>query len=94
MDAQRSRGLELDKGSIIERIRKYIPILAPLIVGAIRMAQELAIAIDSRGFGKKNRTYINRLSMGTRDYSILALSLLVFGMLVYFRFFGSLPISL
>jgi len=36
MDAQRSRGLELDKGNFLTRIRNYIPILLPLIINSIR----------------------------------------------------------
>jgi energy-coupling factor transport system permease protein len=51
VDAQRSRGLELDRGSLIERVRKYIPILIPLIVSAIRRSTELAEALESRAFG-------------------------------------------
>jgi len=88
MDAQRSRGLELDKGSLIERIKKYVPILAPLIVGAIRMAQELAIAIDSRGFGHGQRTYINVLVMSRRDILLFVMIIAVFVVLVYARFWG------
>ena len=36
MDAQKARGLELERGNILKRIRNYIPILIPLIVSAIR----------------------------------------------------------
>ena len=36
IDAQRARGLELEGGNLIKRIRNYIPILIPLIVNAIR----------------------------------------------------------
>src|SRR4030042_4031505 len=32
MDAQKARGLELEKGNFMKRIRNYIPILIPLIV--------------------------------------------------------------
>jgi energy-coupling factor transport system permease protein len=88
MDAQRSRGLELDKGNIMGRIRKYVPILAPLIVGAIRMAQELAIAIDSRAFGHGKRTYINTIKMSGKDWALMALALAVFASMVYVRFWG------
>lgn len=87
-DAQRSRGLELDRGSLFERIRKYIPILAPLIVGAIRMAQELAIAIDSRAFGHGPRTYLYKRSMRGADYAILAVATAAFCVLTYARVTG------
>ncbi|MBN1786288.1 MAG: energy-coupling factor transporter transmembrane protein EcfT [Candidatus Methanofastidiosa archaeon] len=93
MDAQRSRGLEMDKGNFFGRIKKYVPILAPLIVGAIRMAQELAIAIDSRAFGHGKRTYINTISMKGRDWAILTISIAIFGMLIYVRVFG-IPVEL
>src|SRR3712207_10320 len=34
--AQRSRGLDLDSGNIISRIRKHIPLLIPVFVSTIR----------------------------------------------------------
>ncbi|HOP09341.1 MAG TPA: energy-coupling factor transporter transmembrane component T [Candidatus Methanofastidiosa archaeon] len=89
MDAQRSRGLELDKGNVMSRIRKYVPILAPLIVGAIRMAQELAIAIDSRAFGHGKRTYINTIKMSGKDWTVMALAVALFASMVYLRFWGT-----
>lgn len=51
MDAQKARGLELEKGNFMKRIRNYIPILIPLIVSAIRRSLELAEAMESRGWG-------------------------------------------
>lgn len=39
MDAQRSRGLEMEKGNFIQRIRNYIPVLIPLIVSSFRRAE-------------------------------------------------------
>lgn len=58
VDAQRSRGLELDKGNLVKRVRNYIPILIPLIISAIRRSVELAEALESLRFWryrKKNR---------------------------------------
>ena len=53
VDAQRSRGLELDRGNLLRRIRNYIPILIPLLLIAIRRSLELAEALESRGFPGK-----------------------------------------
>src|SRR3990170_8469793 len=47
MDAQKARGLELEKGSFLKRIRNYVPVLIPLIVSAIRRSLELAEAMES-----------------------------------------------
>src|SRR5208337_3251003 len=51
VDAQRSRGLELDKGNFLKRVKNYIPILIPLIISAISRSVELAEALEARAFG-------------------------------------------
>jgi energy-coupling factor transport system permease protein len=88
MDAQRSRGLELDKGSFLVRIRKYIPILLPLIINSIRRSLELAEAMESRAFGAtKYRTNLYELRMKPIDYIILILSLSLIIIVIYIRFY-------
>ncbi|RLE67607.1 MAG: hypothetical protein DRJ45_09225, partial [Thermoprotei archaeon] len=51
IDAQRSRGLELEKGNIMKKIKNYIPILIPLIIYEIRRSIMIAEALESRAFG-------------------------------------------
>src|SRR5437867_2466515 len=76
VDAQRSRGLELDKGNLLRRIRNYIPILIPLLLIAIRRSLELAEALESRGFpGKEGRTSLFQLKLGRADYGLILASL-------------------
>ena len=76
VDAQRSRGLELDRGNLIRRVRNYIPILIPLLLIAIRRSLELAEALESRGFpGKEGRSSLFQLKLKPVDYGILAISL-------------------
>lgn len=92
MDAQRARGVELDKGNIITRVKNTVPIIVPLIIVSIRRALSIAESMESRGFGaSQNRTYLERLTFDTRDWviSILSVSLLILS--VYFRFFVGLP---
>jgi energy-coupling factor transport system permease protein len=92
MDAQRSRGLELDKGSFLGRVRKYIPILIPLIVGAIRRSLEMAEAMESRAFGAKDtRTNLYQLEMRSRDWVILMISLFALIFSVYVRYYITIP---
>jgi energy-coupling factor transport system permease protein len=75
VDAQRSRGLELDKGNLLKRIRNYIPILIPLLLIAIRRSLELAEALESRGFpGREGRVSLFRLKMKRNDYLVVAVS--------------------
>ena len=88
MDAQRSRGLELDKGSILKRVRNYIPVLLPLIINSIRRSLELAEAMESRAFGASSeRTNFFELKMERNDYATLALSLIAIALAIYVRFY-------
>ncbi|MFQ6075733.1 MAG: energy-coupling factor transporter transmembrane component T family protein [Candidatus Bathyarchaeia archaeon] len=93
IDAQRSRGLELDKGSFLKRVRNYIPILIPLIVGAIRRSLELAEAMESRAFGaKRRRTNLYVLKLKAMDYLTVSVSLLVLAVSIYIRHFIPIPV--
>ena len=51
IDAQKSRGLELEKGNLIARVRNMVPILIPLVVNSVIRSGELAEAMESRGYG-------------------------------------------
>ena len=90
MDAQRSRGLELDKGGFLSRIRKYIPILLPLIINSIRRSLELAEAMESRAFGAtKDRTNLYELKMAKSDYIALIIIVAALIIALYTRFYLS-----
>ena len=92
VDAQRSRGLELDKGNFMKRIRNYIPILIPLIISAIRRSVELAEALESRAFGATDkRTAIVTLKMRLPDYLIIIATILGLGLAIYVYFYVPLP---
>ena len=86
MDAQKARGLELEKGGFLKRIRNYIPILIPLIVSAIRRSLELAEAMESRAWGAtKNRTNLYELRLHRGDFILLVISLLILAIAIYLR---------
>ena len=92
IDAQRSRGLELEKGNFLKKIRNYVPILIPLIVSAIRRSLELAEAMESRAFGaSKNRTNLYFLKIRVWDIVAILISLLVLVVAVYVRLNVPIP---
>ncbi|MFW9918139.1 MAG: energy-coupling factor transporter transmembrane component T family protein [Candidatus Thorarchaeota archaeon] len=92
MDAQRARGVELDKGNILTRIRNIVPIIVPLIIVSIRRALSIAESMESRGFGaSEKRTYMDTLTFRKRDWATVFLSLSVLTLLIYFRFFLTIP---
>jgi energy-coupling factor transport system permease protein len=92
MDAQKARGLELEKGNILKRIRNYIPILIPLIVSAIRRSMELAEAMESRAWGAvKKRTNLYTLKLHKGDYILASLTILILIITICTRVFVQIP---
>jgi energy-coupling factor transport system permease protein len=92
MDAQKARGLELERGNFLKRIRNYIPILIPLIVSAIRRSLELAEAMESRAWGAtKKRTNLYVLKMHKGDVALAALTILLLFAAVYVRLYVHIP---
>lgn len=93
MDAQKARGLELEKGGLLKRIRNYVPVLIPLIVSAIRRSLELAEAMESRAWGAtKKRTNLYLLKLHRGDFVLLAIAICVLAGAVYVRLFVFIPL--
>ena len=92
MDAQKARGLELEKGGFMKRIRNYVPVLIPLIVSAIRRSLELAEAMESRAWGAvKKRTNLYGLTLHRGDAVLLSITVGVLILAVYVRWFVQVP---
>jgi energy-coupling factor transport system permease protein len=53
--AQRLRGYQFDRGGPLERIRRYVPVMIPVFMGALRKANNMAVALETRGFGRNAR---------------------------------------
>ena len=68
LQAQRCRGLELGRGGLIQRLRRFVPILVPVLIGALRRADRMAMALELRGFnsGRPRTTYL-RAHAGAAD---------------------------
>ncbi|MDO4431759.1 MAG: energy-coupling factor transporter transmembrane component T [Aerococcaceae bacterium] len=68
MNAQRSRGVEFDEGSFVERMKAIVPILVPLFVSAFNRAEEMATAMEARGYqGSQGRTKYRQLRYTLQD---------------------------
>ena len=88
MDAQRSRGLEFEKGSILKRLKNTIPLLVPLIAVAVNRSLDLAEAMDSRAYGAfKNPTSLYHLRYGSLDYLVTLITLLASAAGIYAALF-------
>lgn len=80
-DAQKLRAFQVfEKGGFLEKLRAYPSLVTPLIIGAMRRAQLIAVAMDSRAFGAgANRTYVEDIRMRARDWAFLVLAALFAG---------------
>lgn len=87
-EAQQARALDLSKGSLMRRLRAYMPILVAMIISALRTADKLAKALESRALGFKgaSRTCYRDIAFRPLDYVYLGLILLVFSGMLYARF--------
>ena len=73
MNAQRARGVEFDEGNFIDRVKAMIPILIPLFVSAFNRAEEMAIAMEARGYqGGEGRTKYRQLAYSKNDAIVWA----------------------
>ncbi|MBI2184548.1 MAG: energy-coupling factor transporter transmembrane protein EcfT [Thaumarchaeota archaeon] len=85
MDAQKSRGLEMQKGNFIKRIRNFIPVLVPLVVTAVIRSGELAEAMESRAYGAvKKPSSLYALRMRKRDWATGAISVMLLVVSLYY----------
>ncbi len=92
IDAQKSRGLELEKGNIMQRIRRMIPILVPLLVFEIKRSIMIAEALEARAFGAlKNRTYYYEIRMKKIDWILSVIMVLTFVILIVLQLMNILP---
>ncbi|MFZ7125549.1 MAG: energy-coupling factor transporter transmembrane component T family protein [Desulfobacterales bacterium] len=70
MDAQRSRGLSLSPGWAA--LRQYPLFLLPILVQVFQLAEELAEAMEARGFGRSPRSSLYRFRFTALDWAVLA----------------------
>ena len=50
MNAQRARGVDFGEGNLFEQMKAIIPILIPLFVSSFNRAEDLATAMEARGY--------------------------------------------
>jgi energy-coupling factor transport system permease protein len=52
LEAQQARGLSM-KGSFVRRLRKLVPLVAPVLLGSLVDVRERTFALEARGFGAR-----------------------------------------
>jgi energy-coupling factor transport system permease protein len=94
-DAQEARALVLSRGSFVRRARAHVPILVATIIAALRLGDNLGLALAARGLGyPAQRTTLYGLHFGARDWAVVLLTGLAFAGAMVVRFgygFGQAP---
>ena len=89
MKAQQARGADLTEGSVIERVKGFVPVLVPLFISAFRRADDLALAMEARCYrGGVGRTQMKALRISSIDYVAYAFGALFFAALAVLKFGG------
>ncbi len=89
LDAQQSRGYELQKKGLISQVKNLFPLLIPLIICSIKRAFNVAEALESRAFGsRKKRTYYYSIKFTLKDwlFTLYLLLFLIFAIFIRIQF--------
>jgi len=75
IDAQRMRGLSVERMGLLGRIRVYARLAVPLILGAMTKSQQLEVVLQSKAFsGARDRTYLHDTHLRVADYCMIGVS--------------------
>ena len=95
MKAQASRGVDLQEGKLKEKIGAIISLIIPLFISAFQRSEELANAMEARGYNPSaKRTRYRQLKFKGIDLTSIIVSTLVLGMCIAFSQFPNLLESL
>lgn len=87
MKAQMSRGADFESGNVFSRAKNLVPLLVPLFVNALRRAEELANAMESRCYrGGENRTKLNELEYEKNDFIITGVNTVFFILVSIYKY--------
>ena len=88
MKAQESRGVDLKEGKMMERIMAILSLIVPLFVSAFQRADDLANAMEARGYAPgETRTRYKVLKMHSRDYILLLGAVCVLACMIWLSYF-------
>ncbi|WJP98032.1 energy-coupling factor transporter transmembrane component T family protein [Macrococcus bovicus] len=86
MRAQMSRGSDMTTGSPVKRLKAIVPLLVPLFVSAFKRAEDLAVAMEVRGYrGDIGRTKYRKLHWRQADTLALLAIIPITLLILYFR---------
>ncbi len=87
LDAQRVRGARINTKGLVAPIKNAIPIMVPMIINSILLANNMSMSMLNRGFGYTNRrTALTTITCAPKDYAAMGLTIVTVCMGIYWRF--------
>jgi energy-coupling factor transport system permease protein len=78
MKAQKARGADFESGGLMKKAKSLVPLLVPLFISSFRRADELAMAMEARGYrGGSGRTRMKVLNFTSKD----TIAFVIFGLI-------------
>jgi len=91
-DAQKMRGLEVDRGGVRKLLLSIRYTILPLVVSALRKSEILALSMEGRAFGyRRTRTFLTTDCYSLADRALITASIAAFVLLLTFCLLGWLP---
>ena len=83
LDAQLSRGLKIDQGGFMKRIKNIMPVIIPVIILSIKKSIEVAESLEVRGLNpySKHTPYVE-LNISKNDILFLTINIIIIVSLV------------
>ena len=85
-EAQACRGVEV-KGSFIKKCKHYMAIVRPLMLRSLGRSEIMALSLELRGFGSKDRTFVDNVSPHGLDYIMMTFIVVATISIVYLRIY-------
>jgi len=96
VQAQRCRGFNFDEGNLVQRMRRYVPVMVPVFMGALRRADGMAMALEARGFqSSQTRTSFEQFAFGSYDGLALCVAALLAAVYLglWYSGYATVPVS-
>jgi len=87
LEAQKARGANFNDKGIIGSILSHLPLMIPLFINSIMMANTLSMAMLNRGYGlTRTWTSMREIAFAPRDYWAISFIVLLLTLAVFVRF--------
>lgn len=88
--AQKSRGVDLEEGTLKEKINAIISLLIPLLISSFQRSEELSDAMEARGYDPSaKRTRYRLLKFTVLDFSSLIGGIIILVAVILFGIFSN-----